>query len=364
MHKRKTTIHCYSRPFLTLLLVFLSHIAIFGQEGTLIKEVVHSPALEGNLLKDSPDRSVLIYLPPSYSSTPLKHYPVIYLLHGVGDSNVDWINGQYQGLNIQAAMNKLIAAGKLREMIVVMPDASNFHQGCFYTNSSVTGNWEDFITSNLVKYVDSKYRTIQQAAGRGLAGHSMGGYGALKLGMKHPDIYGAVYALSSCCFEWVDDFSMQNSQWRHTLSLKSITRQEEQSFYPKLFISIATAWSPNPENPPFYVDFPFELNGDKLQPKEPAYSRWGANLLLTMAGQYRTNLARLRGIGFDFGSKDQFPHIATGSRDFSRFLTANGIPHRFEQYDGDHFNHIRERLETKALPFFSEMLTYEGLPKK
>ncbi|MEW6737882.1 MAG: alpha/beta fold hydrolase [Acidobacteriota bacterium] len=329
-----------------------------------MKDTIHSPALEGNLLNDSADRSIFIYLPPTYFTLQLRRYPVIYLLHGVGDTNNDWINGQYQGLNVQEAMNTLISAGKIDEMIVVIPDSSNFHQGCFYTNSPVTGNWEDFITEDLVKYIDSRYRTLSDAAGRGLAGHSMGGYGAIKLGMKHPDIYSAVYALSPCCFEWAADLSIDNPFWSKVINLKKMDQQAEKEFYPKFFISVATAWSPNPEQTPFYMDLPFELVNNKVQPKEPAYSKWAANLLLMMAGQYRTNLARLRGIGFDYGSQDQFKHIPLGSRAFSKFLTANGIAHQVEEYQGDHFNQIRERFEKKVLPFFSEIFVNQGAAGK
>lgn len=191
----------------------------------------------------------------------------------------------------------------------------------------------------------------------------MGGYAAIKLGMKHPDIYGAVYALSPCCFAWSTDLSGDNLLWSKTISLKSIGREEEKEFYPKFFISVATAWSPNPNCPPFYVDLPFEMVDGKVRPKEPAYSRWAANLLLMMAGQYRTNLARLSGIGFDYGSPDQFKHIPLGCRDFSEFLKANDISHRVEEYQGDHFNHIRERIETRLLPFFSELIARQH-PKK
>jgi S-formylglutathione hydrolase len=330
--------------------------SLCAQTSFLVRSTVRSQALAENLLGDSIDRSVIVYLPPSYATAPQRRYPVVFLLHGVGDSNVDWINGQYQGLDVVRALDSLIAAGPVREMIVVMPDVRNKHDGSFYTDSPVTGNWEEFITRELVHHVDSAYRTMPRGAGWGLIGHSMGGYGALKLAMKHPDVFNAVYALSPCCIQWVADFSAQNPSWPRTIAMQSIDRQAEAEFYPKLFISIAAAWSPNRSRPPFLADLPFAIVGSQVLPAEPAYSAWSANLIVPMAGQYRANLARLRAIGFDYGTQDQFPHIPLGARAFARFLSDHGVDHVVEAYDGDHFNRVRERLVSRALPFVSKAL--------
>jgi enterochelin esterase-like enzyme len=93
---------------------------------------VHSQALKGNLLGDAAERSVIVYLPPSYDSTPAKRYPVVYLLHGNNQRNTQWTEGRFQGMNIKTAMDTLIASGTIREMIVVMPDASNRYLGSHY----------------------------------------------------------------------------------------------------------------------------------------------------------------------------------------------------------------------------------------
>src|SRR5215475_8394745 len=128
--------------------------------GTVVQAKVHSAALEGNLLGDSAERNVTIYLPPGYA-TSSKRYPVVYLLHGYMGTNADWGNAP-------EILNRLIASGKIRGMIVVMPDASNKFLGSFYTNSATTGKWEDFVTRDLVKYVDEKYRTVARASSRGI----------------------------------------------------------------------------------------------------------------------------------------------------------------------------------------------------
>ena len=167
-----------------------------AQEGQLVDVAVHSPSLEGNLLEDSAGRNVTIYLPPEYEENPEQRYPVIYLLHGFFATNKIWIGREYLNINIKSIADDLINQEKIIPMIIVMPDARNKYQGSFYANSPVTGSWEDFITQELVEYTDRTYRTLSQVVSRGIAGHSMGGDGAMKLALKHPDTYSAVYSMS------------------------------------------------------------------------------------------------------------------------------------------------------------------------
>ncbi|MEJ7849121.1 MAG: alpha/beta hydrolase-fold protein [Pyrinomonadaceae bacterium] len=192
---------------------------VLGQttSGKLIDAKVHSRALENNLLGDSADQQVAVYLPPGYEASPSKRFPVIYFLHGYATEN----QVPERGKQFQNLMDKLIAASVVREMIVVVPNGRNAYNGSFYTNSSVGGNWEDFISRDLVSYIDGKYRTIPQAASRGITGHSMGGYGSIVLGMKHPDIFGAVYSLSACCTSLLADMGPSNMAWRTALKFKS-----------------------------------------------------------------------------------------------------------------------------------------------
>ena len=96
-------------------------------------------------------------------------------------------------------------------MIIVLPSTYNKYAGSWYTNSTLTGNWKDFITLDLVDYIDNNYRTIASVGSRGIAGHSMGGYGALKLAMSHPDIYSAVFGLSAD-FLVLDDVVQKSKQ--------------------------------------------------------------------------------------------------------------------------------------------------------
>src|SRR5215831_19312390 len=150
---------------------------------------VHGPALEGNLEGDSPDRDVTVYLPPSYATARARRYPVVYLLHGYGGTDANWTGQQ---VNLPEIADRLVAAGSVREMIVVMPNAFSLHKGSMYSNSVTSGDWETYVARDLVAYIDSHYRTIADRMSRGLAGASMGGYGAIRIGMKRPDVFSSL----------------------------------------------------------------------------------------------------------------------------------------------------------------------------
>src|ERR1041384_4393782 len=163
--------------------------------GSMEKIVVHGKSLEGNLEGDSPDRDVYVYLPLSYTKNRTQRYPVVYFLHGYGIGAAAYTNLLWAS----DAADKTAANGTAKEMIVVFPDSFTVYNGSMYSNSPTTGNWETFLTEDLVNYIDSHYRTIASRESRGLAGHSMGGYGTMRIAMKHPEMYAAIYPMSSCC---------------------------------------------------------------------------------------------------------------------------------------------------------------------
>ena len=174
----------------------------FGAEpiakvGTLAKITVHGESLDGNLSGDSADRGVHVYLPPSYATTRKRRYPVVYFLHGFGATAERYL----QFLALPASIDRAIGAGKLQDMIFVMPNAMTQYGGSMYSDSITTGDWEAFVARDLVTYIDAHYRSIPRREARGLAGHSMGGYGTLRIGMKYSDTFGALYSMSGCCLD-------------------------------------------------------------------------------------------------------------------------------------------------------------------
>jgi S-formylglutathione hydrolase FrmB len=331
-----------------------------AQSGSIVEKTASFPSLRGNLVEDFDRHLLNLYLPPSYAKATSRRYPVVYLLHGYQGTYKQWM-GDGKGWNIRDVMDQLIRDGKIREMILVMPDAHNKYGGSFYTNSVTTGNWEDYLTKDLIAFVDSRYRTLASASSRGIAGHSMGGYGALKLAMKHPNRFGAVYGISSACLGRGGDVSLTSPARATTFSFKNFEdlKPSEKAYLSQAYMAAAAAWSPNPEERPFFVDLPASGQRENRQPAEEAAARWTANMPLYMVDQYRTNLMRLRGIAFDVGKRDQFTHIPPTNRAFARALKRNGIKHTFEEHDGDHNDKAPEQIEKKVLPLFSRVLEFE-----
>jgi S-formylglutathione hydrolase len=309
---------------------------------------VHGDSLVGNLEGDSPDRMVSVYLPPSYARSGSRRYPVLYLLHGFTDSDSFWfgLRGKHF-VSAQTAIDGAFAAGA-PEMIVVMPDAYTKYRGSMYSNSVVTGNWEAFITHDLVTYVDEHYRTLAKRASRGLAGHSMGGYGTIRLGMKYPGVFSSWYAMSPCCLGASLEPDVASVTRAAQPGIEEKTSGEY--FGPQAMLASAAAWSPNPDNPPRYLDLPV-ANG-KVVPEVVA--RWIANAPLAMTTQYIPNLKSYTAVAFDAGDEDV--GIAGTVRALDDLLKRFGVAHSSEIYEGDHVNHIEERLRTQVIPFFGEHL--------
>src|SRR5688572_22605994 len=155
---------------------------------------VHGAALAGNLEGDAVDRDVLVFLPPSYAKERSRRYPVVYALHGYSIGAEQWA----QEIHVPQTIAGAFATGA-REMIVVLPDSKTAHNGSMYSSSVTTGDFERFIAVDVVGYVDAHYRTLPDRRSRGLVGHSMGGYGATRIGMKYPDVFGSLYIMSPCC---------------------------------------------------------------------------------------------------------------------------------------------------------------------
>jgi S-formylglutathione hydrolase FrmB len=354
-----------NKLFLSVFFILaLSAVAVSAKDGRMVREVVHGASLEKTVTGENPDRNVSIYLPPSYDASTTKRYPVVYILPGIADTDENWTKAwdltKPGYATIQEVMDKGIAAGTIGEMIVVIPDERTKWFGSYYVNSSVTGNWEDFTTAELVKYIDTKYRTLATAASRGLAGHSMGGYGALTLAMKHPDIYSVAYGMNPALIDWGGDLTIDNKGFATVLGAKSFDDiLKTNDIYSIGVLTVAQAFSPDPNKPPFYADLPFALVDGKLQVEEGAFARWREHSAVRMVEKYRANLQRLRGYRFDSGYEDEFRFIPPNCRAFSLELTNNGIEHEFEEYNGDHRNKMwgREgRLATEVLPYFSRLL--------
>lgn len=343
--------------FLSFLFVLIIYSKAYAQEkqvlkGTIERIKVHGKLLEGNLSSDSTDRYVSVYLPASYQKNKTKRYAVVYFLHGYTDDDAKFYGFSKHWMVLPPILDTVFAEGAAHEMIVVTPNAYTRFHGSMYSNSITTGNWEDFIAKELVAYIDNNYRTIAKAGSRGLAGHSMGGYGAMRIGQKNPDIFSSIYLLSPCCLNSPNTITQAPPNFLRADSIKTTAEFDKADFGTKTVFASAAAWSPNPLLPPFYIDLPVK-NG-QLQPM--VLAKWNANRPLNTLDQYIANLKQLKGIAFDAGTRDQA--IAASIKLLDEELNKYSIKHFFEIYDGDHINRVAQRIEEKMLKFFSDNLSF------
>ncbi len=149
------------------------------------------------------DLAYMLYLPPGYDVTAAVRYPVLYLLHGRGDKMAAWTH-------IKADLDVLIVSGRIPPVIAIMPDAPASRRAGYYIDSQFTGSAdltlppgepvETAFTQDLIAHVDANYPTRTDRAGRIVAGYSMGGYGALRYSLAHPELFGAAIVLSPAVY--------------------------------------------------------------------------------------------------------------------------------------------------------------------
>jgi predicted esterase len=316
--------------------------------GRIAIDTIDAPSLRNNLVGDSPSRKVLVYLPPGYEDAPDTRYPVIYLLHSYGADPESWLgrNG-YEGMHVGEVLDALIASGEIRPLIVVMPDAKNRFGGSWYTDSATTGNWESFIADDLVSMVDGKYRTLARREGRGIAGQSMGAYGALRLAMHRPGTFAAVLAMSPVNLANPDPFGAP----AHEAALAAADAPiEDAPLLARLMWSKAAAFSPDPDVPPHYARLPFARSDSGIVRDDRVWADWLDDSLVQRVPRHVGDLRRVH-IRLEAGDRD--PAIAE-ARAFAGALRDHDVPFTLETFEGGHVEGVRRRFETAAFAFFDQ----------
>lgn len=316
----------------------------------VVHVTVHSAALEGALEGDSPNRDVLVVLPPGYDQDVARRYPVVYALHGYSIGAQQW-TGE---IHVPQVIESAFAVGA-HPMIFVFPDSKTAHNGSMYSSSVTTGDYETFIAHDLVAYIDAHYRTIPNRASRGLVGHSMGGYGASRIGMKHADVFGALYLMSPCCLSPRSTFGLSAEAMKAYAAMTSPADSAKLEWAQRGTLAAAAAWSPNPANPPLYLDLPMK-NGE---PQPDVLNKWAANAPLSFVDQYIGSLRRYAAIAIDVGDQDM---LKTDAGKLHDVLDRYGIANRFEIYSGTHTSRVAFRFQDEVVPFFSRNLVFGALP--
>ena len=305
---------------------------------------IHGASLVGNLSGESADRPAVVVLPPGYAHSPRRHYPVVYALHGYSIGAQQWI----QEIHVPQTVEGAFAKGA-REMIVVFPDSKTAYNGSFYTHSQTVGDFESYVVHDVVQYVDAHYRTIPNRLSRGLVGHSMGGYGAARIGMLHPEVFGALYIMSGCCLSPMQPNALSAENAAAIAAMKSPADAATLPFPARAALATAAAWSPDPARPPLYLDLP--VKDGVAQPD--VIARWTANAPLAFFDQAVGNLRQYTAIAIDVGDQDGLRADATK---FHEALHSYGIAHTFEVYPGTHTSNVAFRFQDFVLPFFSANL--------
>lgn len=308
---------------------------------------VHSREIEGNLLGTPADRDVFVVLPPSYDRERNRRFPVVYALHGYSIGPDQWM----KEIRLPQTAEGAFAKGT-PEMILVLPSSKNVHNGAFYSNSVTTGGFENFIAGELIDYIDAHYRTLARPESRGLVGHSMGGYGASRIGIKRAERYGALYLMSPCCQSPSGSRGLTGEQVAQLEALPSLESASTLPFMLRGTLALASAWSPNPLKPPLFIDLPVDSSG-KSRPE--ILAKWTANAPLAFLDQYVSKVRRYRAIALDVGDKDG---LVEDTRRMHEALRAQGIPSSLEVYAGDHTSHLAFRMQDHVLPFFGRSLSF------
>ena len=314
-------------------------------QGTVVTDSVSSPGLAGNVVGDSPVRRTLVYLPPSYQRDLTRRYPVLYLLHGATSLPQEWVDGSYQGLDLRVALDSLIRAAAIPELIVVMPDANNKLEAGFYANSPATGNWEDFVVQDLVGHVDRRYRTDALASKRALVGHSMGGFGAFNIGFDHSDVFGYVYAISPCCIGFVGRTG-PSPAWA---VLSRITRWQDAPGNVYLLLGMAAALDGSRTDPRLFTELPFDVRQDStLVANASVQARWLARMPPDRASAMMRRGGRPPVIVIESGSEET--QLRLGIEVLRARLDSLGVRYADTTFTGGHIDRVRERFTQHMLP--------------
>ena len=344
--------------FVLLVLSVFPAFATDAAPSQLVAREIRSKNFANNKIGVSPVRKLVVYLPVWYD-TETRRYPVVYFLPSPFDSSFRAI---FDERGAQGVLDRGIAAGTIGKFIFVTVDMTT-PLGCsWYVNSPVTGNWEDFMVQELVPYIDANFRTLPTRDSRGIAGDFMGGYGAIRFGMKYPQVFGTVYAMHPVGAGSGGKILAGLPNWDLMEKAKTLDDVKRDG-YSKIFTSIFQAHVPDPDHPPLYIDFPAHRVNGKLVIDAKVMDRMRNNFFLeSLIGQYASNLKTLRGLKFDWARSDSNWDHVYSNQAFTHKLNEYGIVHEAEEYNGtwsdDPNWSIDGRVTTDVLPFFQQHLVF------
>ena len=311
------------------------------------KGTVNALKHESEILKDNPlgdpfVRDLYVYTPPNYVGSD-KSYPVVYCLSGFGGRGKKLLNDSPFSMNLAERLDMLINEERIKPMIVVMPDCFTKYGGSQYLNSTATGRYEDYLTDELVPFVDKNFRTINDKNFRAVTGRSSGGYASLIMAMRHSDIFGlATSNAGDCYFDYCykADFpkAFKSINGKPFDLLRRFYDEEankgKYAFEGINIIGMSACYSPN-ENSEWGFDLPFNLKTGELRIE--VWQRWLEHDPIQLVQKHVEDLKSLKLLYLDAGTRDEFA-LDIGAKILVERLNKHQIPHLHEEFDGGHFN--------------------------
>jgi S-formylglutathione hydrolase FrmB len=360
-----------------------------GLTGRIVRLEYDSKVLADNPLGDPTLRQFDVWLPAQYEQGAThnrgKRFPVLFDLAGFTSSGLSRTNWQPFGENVPERAARLVHEGRLAPCIIVFPDCFTALGGNQYINSSAIGRYADYLTRELIPFIDRELRTHADRAHRGCYGKSSGGYGAMIHGMKYARYWGAIANHSGDAYfdfiyrmDWPNTLDELAKYRRPRLAdgkvdmgkfvaagepgiddgrIRRFLDRMEKRQYPGggeihclMNLAMAATYDPDPQAPNGFR-VPFALDTGELIAAR--WRQWLRHDPINLVSRYANNLQTLRGIFIDCGWRDQY-RLHYGSRILSRRLLENGVKHRYEEFDGTHSG-IDHRLDV-SLPYLLRAL--------
>ncbi len=328
-------------------------------KGSVVKTSIESKALEGNPLGDPHVRDLYVYLPHGYDEGT-ERYPAVYCLTGFTGRGKMLLNDHAFTPNLAERMDRLIAAGVIKPMIVVMPDCFTYYGGSQYINSMATGNYEDYLTREIVPFVDETFRTLASRYTRAVMGKSSGGYGALIMGLRHADQFGLVCSTAGDAYFEVcypSDFTkafrlIKGDPEGFMKRFHSSEKQSKDDHHALNTIGMSACYSPNGTG----YDLPFDMETGEI--RKDVWSRWLEHDPVRLVEKYVENLRSLKLLYLDAGTRDEYS-LDIGARVLAKRLRDYDIPHIHEEFDDGHMG-ISYRYD-RTLELISENISAADL---
>ena len=334
------------------------------QRGRVVIHRFESAMLEGNAAGDSHVRQVPVYLPPAYDGEPARRFPVVFVLTGFTGRGRMLLNDNPWSPALDDRMDAIVDRGG-EEMVLVMPDCFTRYGGSQYLDSTATGRYQSHVVHELVPWVDRTFRTLASRDHRGVAGKSSGGYGALVLGMKHPDVFGALACHSGdICFDYCyrPDIAKFGAAVQRAGGLERWLAQFDAAVQKKTddlhvlnILAMAACYSPNPSTRPLGIDLPIDLDSGRW--RDEVWARWLAWDPLHMVERHAQALRSMRLVYLDCGTRDEW-NLHLGARLFVGRLEQHRVAHEYQEFDDGHMN-VSYRYDV-SLPLLGRALRPEG----